>query len=187
MKPVLRLSKEVMMMERLMTFLRSPRQRTQFELIASGVLILSGLAARYLLDAMTWHNGLMAAAAVIAGADIAVRAFNSLRNRHISIELLVTIATMGALVIGEVWEAAAVTFLFILGAFLEARTLSRTRQVIGELLDLAPVTALVLREGRQVEVAPHEVEVGETVLLKPGAKVPVDGEVIAVPQRSMRA
>jgi Zn2+/Cd2+-exporting ATPase len=167
------------MMARLMTFLRSPRQRTQVELIASGILILAGLAARYLFDMLAWHNMLMAAAAVIAGADIAVRAFNSLRNRHISIELLVTVATVGALVVGEVWEAAAVTFLFILGAFLEARTLSRTRKVIGELLDLAPVTALVLRGGRQVEAAPHEVAVGETVLLKPGAKVPVDGVVIS--------
>ena len=78
----------------------------------------------------------MVAAAVIAGWDIALRAFTSLRNRHVSIELLVTIATVGALVIGEYWEAAAVTFLFILGAYLEARTLSQTRQVLQGLLDL---------------------------------------------------
>jgi Zn2+/Cd2+-exporting ATPase len=179
MNPALRHFKERIMINRLITLLRSPRQRTQFELIASGLLILSALSARYLLNSLSWHNGLMAAAAVIGGADIAVRAFNALRNRHISIELLVTIATVGALIIGEVWEAAAVTFLFMMGAHLEARTLSRTRKVIGELLDLAPVTALVLRDGQQLEVAPHEVLTGETVLLKPGAKVPVDGEVIA--------
>jgi Zn2+/Cd2+-exporting ATPase len=167
------------MISRLTSFIQNPRQHTQSILITSGMLILSGLAARYLVGSFAWYSGLMAAAAVIAGADIAVRAFASLRNRHISIELLVTIATVGALVIGEVWEAAGVTFLFILGAFLEARTLSRTRKVIGELLDLAPVTALVLRDGRQVETAPHEVQVGDTVLLKPGAKVPVDGEVIS--------
>ncbi|NPV75660.1 MAG: cation-translocating P-type ATPase [Anaerolineae bacterium] len=159
--------------------LRNPRQRTQLESAASGVLILGGLAARYLFGATLAHNGLMAAAALIAGADIAMRAWNSLRNRHISIELLVTIATVGALAIGEFWEAAAVTFLFVFGAYLEARTLSRTRKVLGELLDLAPVTALVLRDGQQVEVAPHEVAVGEIVLIKPGARVPVDGEVVA--------
>jgi Cd2+/Zn2+-exporting ATPase len=71
-----------------------------------------------------------------------------------------------------------VTFLFIFGAYLEARTLSRTRQVLSQLLDLAPATATVLRNGRQVELSPLEVEPGEIVLVKPGAKVPVDGEVV---------
>jgi Cd2+/Zn2+-exporting ATPase len=119
----------------------------------------------------------MIAAALIAGWDIAVRAFASLRNRHIGIELLVTIATLGALWIGEYWEAAAVTFLFIFGAYLEARTLSQTRAVLSGLLDLTPTTAIVVREGKQVEIYPHEVASGEIVLVKPGTKIPVDGEV----------
>jgi Cd2+/Zn2+-exporting ATPase len=120
----------------------------------------------------------MAAAALVAGYDIAARAIRALRSRHISIELLVTVAAAGALAIGDTWEAAAVTFLFIFGAYLEARTLGRTRQALGRLLDLAPTTALVQRAGQVVEVAPHDVEVGEMVLVKPGARVPVDGEVL---------
>ena len=82
------------------------------------------------------------------------------------------------MVIGEYWEAAAVTFLFVLGAYLEARTLGRTRRALEELLDLAPPTAIVLRDGEQVEVTPWEVQPGETVVVKPGGRVPVDGEVI---------
>ncbi|HEY9086539.1 MAG TPA: cation-translocating P-type ATPase, partial [Anaerolineaceae bacterium] len=160
-------------------FLRSPRQRTQAEVVLSAALIVAGLLARYALGLTGLYTALMTAAALVAGADIAVRAFASLRNRHISIELLVTVATAGALVIGEVWEAAAVTFLFILGANLEARTLARTRQVLADLFDLAPVTALVLRGGQPIEVAPEDVQVGEVVLLKPGMKVPVDGEVLS--------
>lgn len=167
------------MIARMRAALQNPRQRAQFETAASGLLILVGLAARYLFHLDALHNATMTAAAVIAGTGIGWRALVSLRNRHISIELLVTVAAVGALVIGEVWEAAAVTFLFVLGANLEARTLAQTRKVLGSLLDLAPVTALVLREGRQVEVAPQDVLPGETVLLRPGAKVPVDGEVIA--------
>jgi len=120
----------------------------------------------------------MFTAAIIAGWDIAQRAFFALRNRHVSIELLVTIATAGALAIGEYWEAAAVTFLFMLGAYLEARTMSRTRRALQELLELAPTSAIVLRDGQQVEVMPHEVAPDEIVLVKPGAKVPVDGEVV---------
>lgn len=167
------------MIDRIRTKMRDPRTRAEVETIASGSLIIAGLVARYVFQNVSAHNIMMTIAAVIAGAGIAVRAWNSLRNRHVSIELLVTIATVGALAIGEVWEAAAVTFLFVFGAYLEARTLSKTRQVLGELVDLAPVTALVLRDGVQVEVSPGEVAVDEIVLLKPGAKVPVDGEVIS--------
>jgi Cd2+/Zn2+-exporting ATPase len=166
-------------------WLQNPQKRRQLLSITSGLLILAGLAAgRFLatspiLNGKLFADALLIGAAVIAGADIALRAAMSLRSRHISIELLVTIATVGALAIGEYWEAAAVTFLFIFGAYLEARTLSRTRQVLGELLDLAPSTAIVLREERQVEVLAHEVEPGEIVMVKPGGKIPVDGEVIA--------
>jgi Cd2+/Zn2+-exporting ATPase len=141
-------------------------------------MILSALAAGKWSPIPLLSDVLMASAALLAGAEIGLRAFNSLRNRHISIELLVTIATVGALVIGEYWEAAAVTFLFIFGAYLEARTLSRTRRVLGELLDLAPATAIVVRDGAQIEVMSHEVQPGEHVLIKPGAKIPVDGKVL---------
>lgn len=165
-------------LDRFANLLRSPRQRAQVLSLVSAVLIVAGLAARYLFERQDVWAVAMTAAALVAGSDIARRAWLSLRNRAFSIELLVTIATAGALAIGEVWEAAAVTFLFIFGAYLEARTLSQTRKVLGELLDLAPVTALVLRDGRQVEVAPHEVALGETVLVKPGQKLPVDGVVI---------
>jgi Zn2+/Cd2+-exporting ATPase len=165
-------------MNQLQQWWQSPRQRRQLLTAVSGLLILLALAGKYLLDLGTWHNGLMAAAALVAGSDIAQRAWYSLRRRHVSIELLVTIAAAGALFIGEYWEAAAVTFLFLFGAYLEARTLGQTRKVLQGLLELAPTTALVLRAGRQTEVMPHEVLPGETVLVKPGAKLPVDGQVI---------
>ena len=159
-------------------YLKNPRQRRQALTILSGGLILISLAARYLAGQSGLADGLLVAAALAAGSDIAMRALQNLRNRAFSIELLVSIAFIGALAIGEFWEAAAVTFLFIFGAYLEARTLSQTRKVLGELLDLAPTTALVLRDGLQVEVAAHEVGLDETILIKPGSKVPVDGVVI---------
>lgn len=165
-------------MKTIKTWLNNPMQRRQLLTVASGLLILVGLAADYLAGWSILYSISMVAAALLAGSDIALRAWSALRHRHISIELLVTIATVGALLIGEVWEAAAVTFLFMLGAYLEARTLNRTRQTLQQLFDLAPTTAIVQRDGRQVEVLAHEVQPGETVLIKPGAKIPVDGEVI---------
>lgn len=162
----------------LKTWFKDPRQRRQALTILSGSLIILSLAARHALGLKEQADGMLLIAALAAGSDIAWRALLNLRNRAFSIELLVSIAFIGALFIGEYWEAAAVTFLFIFGAYLEARTLSRTRQVLGQLLDLAPVTALVLRNGQQVQVAPHEIGVGESVLIKPGARVAVDGLVL---------
>src|SRR5512139_3614578 len=141
-----------MSMETLKRWIADPKLRRQALTLLSGGLILISLAARYVAGMPEFADGLLFAAALAAGSDIAVRAWANLRNRAFSIELLVSIAFIGALAIGEYWEAAAVTFLFIFGAYLEARTLSRTREVLGQLLDLAPVTALVLRDGRQIEV-----------------------------------
>jgi Zn2+/Cd2+-exporting ATPase len=159
-------------------FWQTPKQRRQLLTAVSGTLILLALASLYLFERPGWGSPLLLIAALVAGSEIAQRAWFGLRQRHVTIELLVTIAAVGALFIGEYWEAAAVTFLFLFGAYLEAHTLGRTRQVLAGLLELAPTTALLLRDGVQKEVSPEEVLPGETVLLKPGAKVPVDGEVI---------
>jgi Cd2+/Zn2+-exporting ATPase len=156
---------------------RNPAQRRLALTATSGALIALAALMRYALGQNGAWAALMTLAALVAGSDIAVRAWQALRVRHISIELLVTLAAGGALVIGEYWEAAAVTFLFMLGAWLEARTMRQTRGALRTLLDAAPSTATVLRGGEAVEVAPHEVRPGETVLVKPGGKIPVDGEV----------
>ena len=165
-------------MEGLSYWFRNVAQRRKLLTLASGAMILAGFASTWIFDAQGVRNVLMVFAALLAGSDIAGRAYHSMHSRHFSIELLVTIAAAGAIFIGNYWEAAAVTFLFIFGAYLEARTLSGTRRVLQELLDLAPATAIVWRDGRQVEVLAEEVSLDETVWVKPGSKVPVDGEVI---------
>ncbi len=157
--------------------LQDPRRRRQMTVIASGALALAGLGMGRMGLPLVWRAGFLTVATLIAGAEIGLRAVRSLHQRQVSIELLVTIAASGALFIGEFWEAAAVTFLFILGAYLEARTLSQTRQVIEGLINLAPTKAIVLRDGQQREVRPDEVQPGETVLVKPGAKIAIDGIV----------
>ncbi len=121
---------------------------------------------------------LMVAAAVVAGTPIVVKAVRALLAQVVSIELLVSIASVGAVVIGEYWEAAAVTFLFAIGHALENATLNKTRSALAELVAVAPDVAVVLRDGQQVEVGAAEVTPGETVLVKNGSKVPVDGVVI---------
>ncbi|MEO7588694.1 MAG: cation-translocating P-type ATPase [Arachnia sp.] len=127
----------------------------------------------------TLADGLMLAAAVVAGYGIVRKAISSLLVRYISIDLLVSVAAIGALLIGNFWEAAAVTFLFTIGHALEAATLNKTRSALAELVAVAPDVAVVMRDGEQVEVPAAGVLMGEIVLVKNGAKVPVDGEVVA--------
>ena len=164
-------------MSRMIAGLRNPTNRRLALTLVSGGMIALALLARYGLGSLGAWSLLMAAAALVAGGDIAVRAWHALRARSFSIELLVTIAAAGALAIGEYWEAAAVTFLFMLGAWLEARTMRQTRGALRALLDAAPSVATVLRDDQPVDMAPHEVRVGEMVLVRPGQKIPVDGEV----------
>jgi Cd2+/Zn2+-exporting ATPase len=134
----------------------------------------AGSGAEFMLSDL-----LMLAAAVVAGRDIVVKAVRALAARTVGIDLLVSVAAIGAVIIGNFWEATAVTFLFAIGHALEAATLNRTRSALAELVAVAPDTAVVLRDGEQREVPAAQVRMGEIVLVKNGAKVPVDGQVVA--------
>ena len=120
----------------------------------------------------------MLATTAIAGIPIFKNAFEALKYKIVGIDALVTIAVTGALFIGEYWEAAAVTFLFMFGDYLESRTIEKTRSSIKALLDLAPDTARVIRDGVEIELDPQEVLEGDIVIVKPGEKISVDGTII---------
>ena len=160
-------------------WLASPARRQRGLILASAALIVAAVAAGRLFGLAELEAGLMAATALVAGLDIVTRALRGLRRGQLTIELLVTVAAVGALALGEAWEAAAVTFLFTLGAYLEARTLGRTRQALARLVDLAPTVALVVRDGETLALSPDEVRLGETVLVRPGGRIPVDGQITA--------
>ena len=145
----------------------------------SGLLIVASFVVARVFGSDEVGNSFMVAAAAVAGAPIVIKAARALTSRVIGIDLLVSVATIGALIIGQYWEAAAVTFLFGIGHALEAATLNKTRSALAELVASSPDVAVVIREGEQVEVPAAGVVMGETVLVKNGAKVPVDGEVIA--------
>ena len=127
----------------------------------------------------TLADALMLTAAIVAGYGIVLKAISALTVRYISIDLLVSVAAIGAILIGNFWEAAAVTFLFTIGHALEAATLNKTRSALAELVAVAPDFAIVMRNGEQLEVPAAQVRMGEIVLVKNGAKVPVDGQVVA--------
>ena len=144
----------------------------------SALLIILGFTS-----ALGFHNERLAMwslalASVLGVAPIAIQAYQALRVKVVSIDVLVTIAVAGAFVIRNFEESAIVTFLFLFGAFLEQRTLQKTRSAIKELTEMAPESAWKQQEdGTFGEVAIDEVAVGDILLVKTGAKVPVDGLV----------
>jgi Zn2+/Cd2+-exporting ATPase len=149
------------------------------QLMVAGILAGTGYVLNKVLGYQPVTISFMIAAAAVAGLPIFLKAARALRFKVVGIDALVTIAVAGALLIGEYWEAAAVTFLFRLGDYLEARTIEKTRSSIKALLDLAPVTARVRRGGMELTLAPAEVQPGDTVIVKPGEKIAVDGTVLA--------
>jgi Cd2+/Zn2+-exporting ATPase len=144
---------------------------------ASGVLFAVGWSIGVATTYELTSSFLLVVAALVGGYDIAKKAYYTLRSRTVGINTLVTLAAIGALLIGEYWEAAGVVFLFSLGSYLEARTMGKTRTALKELLELTPDTATVRRDGEDIEVPARDVETGETVIVKPGEKIPVDGDI----------
>ncbi len=145
-----------------------------------GVLIAVSFAAHLgFLDEWIALWGLVSAS-VLGVAPIAIQAFQSLRFRVVSIDVLVTVAVSGAFFIRNFEESAIVTFLFLFGAYLEQRTLNKTRAAIKELTEMAPESALKLLEsGEYEEVDVDEVDIGDVLLVKTGDKIPVDGTVLS--------
>ncbi len=167
---------------------------------ASGLLYGGGWTLGYATAFDAVSAGVLVLAAVVGGYDIARTAYYEVRGGTLGVKTLVTLAAVGAIAIGEYWEAAAVVFLFALGSYLEGRTMRKTRRALQDLLEMTPSTALVRRgsvsdgqsgtgdedaatsgegdEGGLVEVPADDVEAGEVVVVRPGAKIPVDGEVL---------
>jgi Cd2+/Zn2+-exporting ATPase len=120
------------------------------------------------------------AAALTPGYSVIKKGVMGVMRKHrLDMNLLMTIAAAGAFAIGHGEEGAVVMLLFFVAEFLEDYAGDTARQEVGSLLRLAPETAVVVRDGREVVVHAHEVNVAETVAVKPGEKIPLDGTVIS--------
>lgn len=148
--------------------------------LINGILIAVAFLSHWTMDNMDIFTWSLIIASILGGAPIAIQAYQALKVKVVSIDVLVTVAVLGALLIQNYEESAIVTFLFLFGAFLEKRTLNKTRSAIKELTEMAPEKALKQKEnGDFVEVEVDEVDVGDVLLVKTGAKVPVDGVVLS--------
>lgn len=118
--------------------------------------------------------------AVAAGIPVAGAGFSALvSGKGADINLLTTVAGIGAMLLGEWAEGAAVLTLFSIGEYLEHKAGERTRKSIREVMDLSPLTARLKLGDRFCEVPAGEVVPGDIVVVFPGEKIPVDGEVVS--------
>jgi heavy metal-(Cd/Co/Hg/Pb/Zn)-translocating P-type ATPase len=147
--------------------------------LLSGILIVIAFISKLGFGNADVFHWALIFASVSGAAPIAIQAYQALKVKVVSIDVLVTIAVAGAFFIKNLEESAIVTFLFLFGAFLEQRTLNKTRSAIKELTEIAPQSALKQKEnGEFEEVEVDEVDVGDILLVKTGAIVPVDGTVL---------
>jgi heavy metal translocating P-type ATPase len=118
------------------------------------------------------------AAALVGGYPIFKEAFENIVERKMTMELSMTIALLAALAIGEFFTALVIIAFVLAAEVLEGLTVGRGRRAIQSLLDFLPRTASVRRNGQVIEVASDQVQVGDTVIVKPGGHIPVDGIVV---------
>jgi Cd2+/Zn2+-exporting ATPase len=118
------------------------------------------------------------AVVAVAGFEIIKGAFKGLSKFRFNMNLLITIAAAGAFLIGHGEEGAAVMFLFYVAEFLEDYASERAQKSMAALLKLAPETAHVIRNGQEIEIHTHAVDLDEIVVIRPGDKVPLDGLVV---------
>jgi Cd2+/Zn2+-exporting ATPase len=163
---------------------------------AAGGVVLVGLLLEFALTGLNVTvatvlgselalAGLLFVGAVgLSGQEIIRNGYYSARNRNLDIDFLMSVAILGALLaslgFGEAlyFEAATLAVLFSIAELLERYSMDRARNSLRELMDLSPDEATVRRDGEEVTVPVEEVEVGETVIVKPGEKIPRDGAVV---------
>lgn len=142
----------------------------------SGVVLGVALLVSNLWNLSIISMTLAIISAFISGALIIPKALRSVRTLQLDMNVLMTIAVLGAMVIGEYIEGATVIFLFSLAELLEGYSLERARRSIQSLLKLSPETALVKRE-QLLEVPVREIEKNEIIIVKSGSRIPLDGIV----------
>ncbi len=148
-----------------------------FSLLAGALLTIGWAGGQFLAFPFAASLTLYLAAYAFGGYDVSRHALHALRERELDTDVLMVVAALGAAALGDFPEGALLLFLFSLGHALEERALDRARSAIRALADLAPKTALVRRGDQEVEIPVGQVQIGDTVIVRPGVRVSVDGVV----------
>jgi len=143
-----------------------------------GLLVLVGMISEFLNPGGLLSKLVLVSAMIISGYPLAVNGFKALLNGIIGIDLLATIAAVGATILGQYQEGALVVYLMSLSLKLEVMASERARKAVKELMELRPETATLRTEAGEEVVPVERVLPGEVFILKPGDRIPLDGVVI---------
>lgn len=147
-------------------------------IIFSGILIAIGFIGSYTALPEWLSNIFYGIALVISGYKPVRSAFYAIKSRTLDMNVLMSGAAIGAMLIGEWLEGATVVWLFAIGTYLQTKSIERTRDSISNLMDLAPPEAWV-KVGTAIEKkAVEDIALGQTIVIKPGEKIPLDGKIL---------
>ena len=145
-------------------------------IIAAAVLFLAGSLLHLPEQA---EMGIFLACYLVIGWDIVWKAITNILSGQVFDEnFLMTIATIGALILGEHSEGVAVMLFYQVGEWFQSYAVSKSRKSIASLMDIRPDYANVERDGKLLQVDPEEVSIGDTIVVKPGERIPLDGIII---------
>ncbi|MEM2138325.1 MAG: cation-translocating P-type ATPase [Candidatus Anstonellaceae archaeon] len=154
------------------------KQKKALVLLASFIALSAGLYLEFVLSGKLYAHVFYLIVIAAAGHDILARAWSSLLGKRFDMNVLMSVAAIGAFLSGYAEEGASVIFLFAIAEFLEEYAGERVRSSIAALLKLAPETARLKRNGKEVEVDVHLLKAGDIVIVKPGDRIPIDGTVV---------
>ncbi len=149
------------------------------KVVASGVLIATGFIGTYTGLPEIISIILFALALIISGAQPIKSAYYAVKSRSLDMNVLMSTAAIGAALIGEWFEGATVVWLFSLGIFLQNKSMDQTRKSIRNLMNMAPSMAFVKLGNEFVERPVEEITIGQTIMVKPGDKIPLDGKIFS--------
>lgn len=158
----------------MMTWLKDEEKRTVAAMVISALALgIHFVAGDRLAFDLSWIAVVLCGLPIIIGAVVAV-----IKEFDIRADVLVSIAIIASVAIGEVFAAGEIAVIMTLGGYLEERTVNKARKGIERLVDLTPEKARVMRDGVEVVIDVEDVAVGEAVRVLPGEKIPVDGIVL---------
>ena len=144
------------------------------KIIIALILFLTGLLVKFNNELI--HNSIYIIAYIIVGYEIVVEAIkNIFKGKIFDENFLMTVATIGAFAIGEFPEAVAVMLFYQVGELFQSYAVDKSKKSISKLMDIRPDFANVERNGKIEKLNPEQVKIGETIIVKPGEKVPLDG------------
>ena len=147
------------------------------KIIIASILFIFSLAVKYENE---WiNNAIFIISYMIVGLEIIIKAVrNIIKGKIFDENFLMTIATIGAFFIGEFPEAVAVMLFYQIGELFQSYAVDKSRKSIASLMDIRPDYANVYRNGKEEKINPDEVKIGETIIVKPGEKIPLDGIIL---------